>query len=127
MIKLSKPIASKWTGSGDGEPVKITVDIFKVLRVDHDVNAKVLSFAGAYGYLDASGNFNLHAEPGGAINLVSAILAQGEEYDKFQSKTSALGAPPEDFRIADVEALIIEKGLISKELLEPAAVTSANG
>ena len=111
MITLQKPIAQKWTGEGE-VPIRIAVDRFKILRIDHDTQSGSITFSGAYGYIDEAGEFVIHNQANGSYSLISKTVLSGEEYTEFQKLTSLAGAPPDDFRISDLEQVIVSKGLV---------------
>jgi hypothetical protein len=112
MIKLENTIADVWMGAGAGDPVRVLVDHFKILRIDTDHAARTLTVSGCYGFLE-DGEFKRYDLPGGSTNIFSKTILQGETFDEFQLLTSKAGAPPDDFRIADVEDDLIHQGLIN--------------
>jgi len=112
MIKLSTPIASFWTGPADGEPVRVVVDRFKVMRIDTDFSSGTVTFSGVHGYMD-NGEFKAFAREGGALYILSKTLLRGETFESFLDTIKAAGAPRGNFRVSDIEQEILAQGLVS--------------
>jgi hypothetical protein len=112
VIKLNTPVASFWTGSADGDPVKVVIDRFKVLRIDTDYNSGMVTFSGTHGYIDGV-EFKPHSQDNGALNIVSAVLLRGESFRTFSDSIKAAGAPSGNFRISDIEKEIISQGIVA--------------
>ncbi|MBN1567944.1 MAG: hypothetical protein JXA73_08850 [Acidobacteria bacterium] len=116
MIKLDKPICSHWTGDGDGDPIKVTVDHFKILRRDVDELAKTITITGVYGYLE-NGEFKRY-DQGGSTQIVSKTILNAEKFDAFLGKIKHAGAPEGDFRVSDLEDEIIAQELVIGQRLQ---------
>ena len=122
MITLKEPIATFWHPQGDkgGNPVRVIVDRARVVSVRNDSFSKQLEVAVMFGYLDENGLFQAHSQPNGSMNYQSLMLAKDNDpknpeakaYSDFLSGVASKGAPHGDFRLRDVEQLILDREIL---------------
>lgn len=122
MITLKEPIATFWhpQGDKDGNPLKVSVDKAQISLVRQDAFSNQLEVAIMLGYIDQDGSFKAHVQPSGSIDYLSLILAsdndpknpEAKSYSDFLASVAAKGAPHGDFRVKDIEQLILDKGIV---------------
>jgi hypothetical protein len=115
MIKLDSTVKTFWhpDGDKDGNPLKVDVDHFQITLVRADYMSGILEVCGVHGYLQ-NGIFHAHISSSGTIDMFSKVIARdgpdSTEWSDFLSGISAKGAPHGNFRLTDIEDLLIQKG-----------------
>lgn len=114
MIRLEKSVKEFWhpDGDADGNPVKVSVDHFQVTLVRADYACGILEVCGVHGYL-RDGIFQPHVSNGSVemfSNVIARDTAESRDWSDFLNAVSAKGAPRGNFRLSDIEDLLIEKG-----------------
>jgi hypothetical protein len=109
MIKLTVAKDSLWHPKGDahGNPKKIDIDRFKVILVRVDYDSKILEVCGVHGHME-NGEFVKLMDAGGSTAVFSRVVAQGDRFDSFFAGTKAKGAPKNNYRLEDIDDLLLD-------------------